>query len=68
MTYILDGINRRIDNEKENITELKFVLSKMKQRNKKDQNNEWRISDLLFNFTLSNTHTIGVSEEERMGQ
>lgn len=38
MQYTLDGTNRRIDNEKENITELKFVLSKMKQRNKKDQN------------------------------
>lgn len=51
--------------EKEDITELKLVLSKIKQRNKKNKISEWKISDLLFNFKLPNTHTIGVSEEER---
>lgn len=39
--------------------------SKMIQRNKKTQVSEWRISDLLLNFKLPNTHTIGVSEEKR---
>jgi len=32
---------------------------------KKTKISEWRISDLLFNFKLPNTHTIGGSEEER---
>lgn len=32
---------------------------------KKTKISEWRISDLSFNFKLPNTHTIGVSEEER---
>lgn len=44
MNYILDGINISIDTEKENITELKDVSSKMKQRKKKTKISEQRMS------------------------
>lgn len=61
MTYILDGINRRIDNEKENITELKFVLSKMKQRNKKTK----IMNGELVIYCLTSHYLIHIQQESQ---
>lgn len=65
MKYTLDGINIRIDTEKENIVEIKDLPSKMTQRKKKSKISEQRMSNLLFNLKLPNKHAIGFLGEER---